>query len=209
MTVYTPNIPQPGDNPSDSQDQILENFQTLETLYGTMGDHYSWTNTNPAEAAKHAKVTLPGLPTATAPGNALPTPSSGNCSIFAQTRNSQTLPYYARDGLVPGAPVTNVWPVSPIKAYATINVTSSNVVTINDSFNIASITAASSGRTLTVNLTNAMRSASSFGILTSCSGPVGVTASIGYVNSTQFTVTLGGASITAFNGTVTIAALES
>lgn len=30
MTVYTANIPQPGDNPSQSQDQILQNFQSLQ-----------------------------------------------------------------------------------------------------------------------------------------------------------------------------------
>ncbi len=30
MTIYTPNIPQTGDNPSQSQGQILQNFQSLQ-----------------------------------------------------------------------------------------------------------------------------------------------------------------------------------
>jgi|SRR5690348_219074 len=30
MTIYTPNIPQPGDIPSQSQDLILQNFQSLQ-----------------------------------------------------------------------------------------------------------------------------------------------------------------------------------
>lgn len=208
MSVYTPNIPQPGDNPSDSQDQILENFQTLNTIYGTGGDHYAWTNTNPPETAKHAKVTLPGLPTATAPGNALPTTVSGNCAIFAQTVSSQTAPYLTRDGLAPTAPVINIWPLLPIKAYAQMNITSLNVVTINDSFNVASATSTSAGRQVTITLTNAMKSAN-YGILTTCTGPVGVTANTSPTNATTFTVFLGGAGISAFTGILTVAVISS
>ncbi len=33
MTIYTANIPQPGDDPSQSQDQILQNFQSLENAF--------------------------------------------------------------------------------------------------------------------------------------------------------------------------------
>jgi hypothetical protein len=139
MTSYTPNIPQPGDDPSDSQDQILQNFQTLNSLYGTSGDHYAWTNTTPVEISKHAKVTFPGLPTVNAPGNAIPAPIAGNCALFSQTRNSQTTPFLTRDGLVPVAPLTNIWPLMPIKAYAIFTLVAgpypANIAPV-DSFNI-------------------------------------------------------------------------
>lgn len=110
MTVYTPNIPQPGDNPSNSQDQILQNFQTLNTMYGSSGDHYPWTNTTPTEGFRHAKVTLPGLPTANAPGNALPTPGVGEGDIFAITTGNVTRPFWRRDNLA-GVPQYTMLPI--------------------------------------------------------------------------------------------------
>ncbi len=208
MTVYTPNIPQPGDNPSDSQDQILENFQTLQTLYGTSGDHYSWTNTNPPESTKHAKVTTPGLPTATAPGNVLPAPTSGNCSYFGQTRGSQTYPYIARDGLAPVAPLTNIWPLLPIKAYANIAITSTTTAVLNDSFNITSVTVATVAavQNITINITNAMRT-NTYGVVAQSSRRTGET---GYsiVNQSQFIVnSLGATTFSPY--TITVFVLES
>lgn len=97
MTSYTANIPQPGDDPSVSQDQILQNFQTLQTLYGTMGDHYPWTNTTPTEGTRHAKVTLPGLPTNNPPGDSVPVPATGEGVAFGLTAGSQTYPFWRRD----------------------------------------------------------------------------------------------------------------
>lgn len=171
MTVYTANIPQSGDNPSFSQDQILQNFQTLNTAYGTDGDHYAWTNTNSTEATFHAKVTMPGLPTASVPGNALPTPAAGQDAIFSQTRNSQTTPFLVRDGLVPTAPLTNIWPLMPIKAYASITlIGSAGAATINDSFNITSATVTGGGTPfVTFIMTNPTRT-SVYGVLLSFTG---------------------------------------
>jgi len=208
MSSYTANIPQPGDNPSDSQDQLLQNFQTLNTIYGSSGDHYPWTNTTPTEGNKHAKVTLPGLPTANAPGNAIPNPSSGNCTVFSQTRNSQTTPFVTRDGLVPAAPLTNIWPLMPIKAYAQLSVTALNVVTINDSYNITSCVASSAGKTLSFTLTNAMRT-TNFGIIANCTGPVGIACNPTPNTTTTFTVQIGGEGLSAFTGTVYVIVLES
>lgn len=109
MTSYTPNIPQPGDDPSDSQDQILQNFQTLNTVYGSNGDHYPWTNTTPTEGFRHAKVTLPGLPTANPPGNAVPTPAVNDGVMFAITTNSITRPYWRRDNTTQNYPMNPLW----------------------------------------------------------------------------------------------------
>lgn len=105
MTSYTPNIPQPGDDPSDSQDQILQNFQTLNTLYGSSGDHYPWTNTTPTEGRRHAKVVLPGLPTANPPGNIIPTPALNEGVIFGLTAGSQTYPFWRRDNTTLNIPM--------------------------------------------------------------------------------------------------------
>jgi len=172
MTVYTSNIPQPQDDPSDSQDQILQNFQTLNSAYGSSGDHYPWTNTAVATTRKHAKVTMPGLPTAgSPPGDVLPGPLAGNCSIFAQTVNSQTTPFLVRDGLAPTAPLTNIWPLMPIKAFATFTMVANAPVpqlqTLNQSYNITSITRfapATTSLTFTVVMPNAMRT-SDYGVL--------------------------------------------
>jgi len=109
MTSYTPNIPQPGDDPSDSQDQILQNFQTLNTAYGSSGDHYPWTNTTGTEGRKHAKVTLPGLPTANPPGNLLPTPAVNEGVMFAITNGSITRPFWRRDNTTQNYPMAPLW----------------------------------------------------------------------------------------------------
>ena len=56
MSGYTPNIPAASDRPSQSQAQILSNFQTLNSTYGV--DHYDFT-TATTNQGKHQKVTLP------------------------------------------------------------------------------------------------------------------------------------------------------
>lgn len=162
MTIFTPNIPQPNDDPSASQDQILQNFLTLNSAYGTAGDHYAWTNTNAPETRKHAKVTLPGLPTTSVPGNTIPAPTANDCAIFGQTRDSQTTPFVTRDGLVPAAPLTNIWPLMPVKAYATFqSVVAGGVQNIIplDSFNINTSIVQTAGFPVTFDftLTNACR----------------------------------------------------
>ncbi len=56
MPTYSPNIPQPPDILSDSQDDILQNFQQINTVFAQ--------NHIPFEAAgqgKHKEVTLPEL----------------------------------------------------------------------------------------------------------------------------------------------------
>jgi len=54
MPTYSPNIPQPGDLPSQSQDQILQNFQTLNTAFAQ--DHLAYNN--PAQG-QHKQITFP------------------------------------------------------------------------------------------------------------------------------------------------------
>ena len=54
MSLYNPNIPQPGNRPSDSQGQILNNFQTLDTSFAV--DHVNFSlGTN---AGNHKQITF-------------------------------------------------------------------------------------------------------------------------------------------------------
>lgn len=62
MPVYTVNIPQPGDNPSGSQDQILQNFQVLNTAFSQ--DHGAY---NSATQGQHNQITFPVGPLAGQP----------------------------------------------------------------------------------------------------------------------------------------------
>lgn len=192
MTVYTPNLPQPPDDPSDSQDQILQNFQTLNSAYGSSGDHYPWTNTAVSTTRKHAKVTLPGLPTAGfPPGDILPAPAAGDCAIFGQTQAAavnQTTPFLRRDGL------TTNWPLMPIKAFATFTMVANAAVpqlqTLNQFYNITSITRfapATTSLTFTVVMPNAMRT-SDYGVL--FMGGHFSEARYTVTNTTTFTFTL-------------------
>jgi len=71
MTTYTPNIPQPGDIPAQSQDQILQNFQSIDD--GTNGfarNHVSLTNGTVGQRGKHNFLELVNL-------GAAPSPPSG------------------------------------------------------------------------------------------------------------------------------------
>lgn len=209
MTSYTSSIPQPSDDPSVSQDQILENFQTLNSLYGTTGDHYPWTVTSPNEGARHAKVTMPGLPTVgVAPGASLPITSIGSGSIFNQMRDSQTTPFFTRDNIPPTAPLNNIWPLLPIKAYASFagtgNVTANAV--LNDSFNINSITHVMNDNFYTVNITNEMRTPT-YGVIVMFGGTTGssIYTYDGTTPKKKFTLSIGA----GFTGNATLIVLES
>lgn len=54
MPTYTNNIPQPADNPATSQDQILQNFQVLDTAFTQ--DHGSY---NAPNQGQHKQITFP------------------------------------------------------------------------------------------------------------------------------------------------------
>jgi len=81
MTTYTANIPQPSDNPSSSQDQILQNFQTLNTTISV--NHVAM---NDSDQGKHKFLQLPeqaSAPTTAANEGGLYTKAvSGNTELF-------------------------------------------------------------------------------------------------------------------------------
>ena len=55
--TYNPNIPNPGDNISDSQPQIKINFQQLENIFGN--DHFPWDYATAAQRGQHQQVNFP------------------------------------------------------------------------------------------------------------------------------------------------------
>jgi len=67
MSTYTSNIPQPGDNPSQSQDQILQNFQSISTNNSV--NHVQF---NDPDQGKHKFLQMPeqGSPPTTAANEA-------------------------------------------------------------------------------------------------------------------------------------------
>lgn len=54
--TFNPAIPQAYDRPSDSQPQLLTNFQQLNTLFDI--DHITWNSSDSANRGKHRKTTL-------------------------------------------------------------------------------------------------------------------------------------------------------
>lgn len=103
-TSYTPNIPQPSDIPAQSQDQILQNFQTINTFYGV--NHVPLTNgTAAADAGIHTFVNMKPQTSdpSTAQGGAVYTKTDGNL-YFKSLSGS----------------VTNLTAASPTQNYVTL-----------------------------------------------------------------------------------------
>lgn len=76
---YTNNIPQPTDNLSASQADILENFSQLDIQYGSSGDHVAFTaGTN---NGKHKKATMV---------EQSPSPTAGDNEMVLYTAQNST-----------------------------------------------------------------------------------------------------------------------
>lgn len=56
MSIYNPNIPQPSDDLSDSQGQILQNFQVANSSFGI--DHYPFADQS-VNQGKHNQISNP------------------------------------------------------------------------------------------------------------------------------------------------------
>lgn len=89
MPTYTANIPQPGDIPAQSQDQMLQNFQEIRTVVST--DHV---NFNLTDKGKHKHVRFVQQTVA-------PTTTGTELSLYTKNvaSTSQQELYYTRDAL--------------------------------------------------------------------------------------------------------------
>lgn len=194
--TYTPNIPQPTDDPSQSQSLILANFQNLNNQYGLNGDHVAWTAVS--RQGQHKKVTWFDQT------GSIPAPVADSVVAFAVKNGAITMPYYKRD-----ASATQ-FALSPIKAYASLSISNVPVTTISDGFNL-NVVSTIGGGTFTINMQfiDAMRTATSYGILISESNNgviAGNTAAYQNIDASNFKIFVVNRGV--FPQVLTIAALE-
>jgi hypothetical protein len=88
MPTYKPNIPQPADIMSQSQNDILENFQQINTVFAV--NHVAF---EAAGEGKHTQVTLPENP---APTNTAAAEANIYAQLSAITNNTEL--YWQREG---------------------------------------------------------------------------------------------------------------
>ena len=89
MTDYNPNIPQPTDNLSTSQGQMLNNFTKLDTIMGN--DHYAFSDTSLGEEGLHKQVTYPAVKTVD------PTVVSPSSETYTKTVSAKQELFFTND----------------------------------------------------------------------------------------------------------------
>lgn len=83
--TFNPLIPQPTDNLSTSQGQILTNFTTLNTIFNI--DHYAFNDSITANRGLHRKIDFPATTTVSAP--------TGSASVFySKSVSGVSSPYF-------------------------------------------------------------------------------------------------------------------
>lgn len=126
--TYLPNIPQPGDLISVSQNDILVNFQQLNAVY--TADHYAY-NDATANAQRHRQVRLPELAAAPAAaadmGSVYTADVAGITELFYRYDNSAT-------------PASRIMQLSCIKAWCRFNGTLATPIAIIDGMNVTNVT---------------------------------------------------------------------
>ncbi len=103
MSLFLPNIPQPGDNLDFSQGQLLSNNQGLDTVFGI--DHYKFSDAT-SNKGFHNKVTTPVF--VAAPPTGLPPVTTTNPIFygFQQTAPLGVLQYSRGPNNAAPSPVT-------------------------------------------------------------------------------------------------------
>lgn len=108
--TYDPEIPQTGNLISDSQSDILTNFQQLNLVFGDINpgddpnsDHYAYDDAS-ANARKHRKVRL----VRQAAGAGVPTPAATDGVMYVTAAAAQTIPFYRKDAGVLDFPLLPV-----------------------------------------------------------------------------------------------------
>ena len=181
---YYPNIPQPGDNPSQSQDLMLQNFSGIN----------SWTNIDHIQfqdspAGTHKQVTLPVNATITAP--------TGLSSVIS------TVPGTANPSisqLIYNLPSLTI-PLSVIRAFAVFPGNGSGAVTPSNSYNVASINTNSGSWTSTITLSSGATTGTQYLVLSSSSfgvaGEDQIIVNYNVLSATQFTLRTVNAALNA------------
>jgi len=100
MTTYTSNIPQPTDNPSRSQDQILQNFQSISTAVAV--NHVQF---NDPDEGKHKFLQMPEESSA-------PATASNEGALYTKDSGSQPDLYWRNESSGSEQQMTNTVPVT-------------------------------------------------------------------------------------------------
>lgn len=87
MADYDPLIPQPSDNLSTSQGQILNNFTELNNIFDA--DHFTWNNATVGNRGLHREVTFPAVKAVD------PTPSGVSSVIYTKTVSGASTAFFA------------------------------------------------------------------------------------------------------------------
>jgi hypothetical protein len=127
---FNSNIPQATDLISVSQQDLLNNFTSMQSTYTT--DHYGF---NPlTNLGYHKQITLVDDPLV------VRSTAAGRLTEYAVTTNSQTYPVLQRDG------TTTVYQALPIKAYCTFTAANPPVSLFTLPYgNVSAITRLSAG----------------------------------------------------------------
>jgi hypothetical protein len=147
---FYPNIPQPGDNPSVSQGELLQNFQSMGSATSwTTIDHYGFgTGTD----GQHKQITLPAL------SGPIVSPSGTQSSIYSQAGGADNLTaeLFLRNRV-------STLLLSCVKAFGQVDGSSGSVT---NGFNASSVRIGEGSYNVTI--TGNPTSGSSFCILTGC-----------------------------------------
>jgi len=106
--VYKPNIPQPTDFISQSQKDMIGNFETTDSIWGqapteqeNVGDHVPLTNAKLEDLGAHKKLSLPEQAVEPAPG-------VNEITLFSKDTSAVSELYYRRDGDAAGIQLTSL-----------------------------------------------------------------------------------------------------
>lgn len=100
MSTYNSGVPQPTDNPSSSQDQILQNFQSISTALAV--NHVQF---NDADQGKHKFLQMPEESSA-------PATASNEGAIYTKDSGSQPDLYWRNESSGTEQQMTNTVPVT-------------------------------------------------------------------------------------------------
>lgn len=182
FSTYIDTIPQSTDVPANSQDQILDNFTSLNEQFGVdhvpliQGFNQGW----------HNKVTWLDQ------SAAIPSSLAGQVVGYANKIGAITYPYYKRDA------ISTVFPLSPIKCAGVFkfNNPGTTGALIGTPWNVltAALTVSGNNRSILVTMINPMNSAiyPTFASESGISVPNGANIVIDttYVNNLTFLITL-------------------
>jgi len=137
--TYSPNIPQPTDDPSDSQPLILINFQQLKSIFNS--DHVTWDDATVANRGQHKQISLVDVV-------ANPNLASPKSSVYTKTVGTQNQLFFQNNSAA-----SDVYQLSGGGGAATTWLNYNGVTdTLNASLNVASVVK-TNAFTYTINFT--------------------------------------------------------